>query len=226
MKRMRDGLILAASLLMLVGLAGCDSDSTTPQDPVPPLTEANAVFAAGHLASYVADVYDIFQDAVKSAPDKEVSTENFITGGILGTYTLDFRAADGVTPALSGSAAWVRAYTAEGQQIEVREEPGDEVPLAVCTFDATAFPYDSTDGAESGTVNGEGSLHAGLYNTEFTVEDLELTLADYPPAGALTYTAGEHHVVVEFDGTRYADMTVGATRYTVDLDTGTVVEND
>ncbi len=226
MKRMRDVLFFTAFALALGLLVGCESDSTTPQDEVPPLTEDNAVFAAGYLASYVADAYDIYQDALAKAGDKEVSTETFVEGGISGTYTLDFRAADGTTQAPSGSAAWVRAFTSEGQQIEVRDDPEDEVPLVVCTFDATAFPYDSTPGAESGTVNGGGSMNAGLYTTEFTVEDLELTIADYPPAGALTYTAGEHHVVVTFDGTRYADMTVGENDYTVDLDTGTVVEND
>ncbi len=226
MKRMRDVLYFAAFLLALGAFAGCESDSTTPQDEVPPLSEDNAVFAAGYLASYIADAYDIYQDALAKAGDKEVSTETFLEGGISGTYTLDFRAADGTTQAPSGSAAWVRAFTSEGQGIEVRDDPSDEVPLATCTFDAIAFPYDSTPGNESGTVNGGGSLHAGLYTTEFTVEDLELTIADYPPDGALTYTAGEHHVMVMFDGTRYAAMTVGENNYTVDLDTGTVVLND
>ena len=223
MNRMRDCTFMFAALLILGSLAGCDSDSTTPQDEIPPPSEANAVFVAGHLAAYVADVYDVFQNALKSAGDKEVSTETFTAGGVSGTYTLDFRAADGLTQAPSGSAGWVRAFTSEGQQIEVRNDPGDDVPLAICTFDATAFPYDPTPGAETGTVNGGGSIHAGLYTTEFTVEDVELTMADYPPAGAITYTAGDHHVAVQFDGTRYGALTVGEDHYTVDLDTGETV---
>jgi hypothetical protein len=221
MKRMRDALCFAGFLLVLGMFAGCDSDSTTPQDQVPPLSEDNAVFAAGHIASYIANAYGVFQDAVKSAPDK--STETFATGGISGTYTLNFRAADGTTEVPSGSAGWVRAFTSEGQQIEVRDDPADEVPLAICTFDAIAFPYDPTPGDESGTVNGGGTLHAGLYTTEFTVEDLELNISQYPPSGALTYTAGEHSVTVVFNGTRYAALTVGENHYTVDLDTGAVV---
>ncbi len=53
-----------------------------------------------------------------------------------------------------------------------------------------------------------------------------MSIDDYPPAGALTYTAGEHHVLVTFNGTRYAALTVGESNYTVDLDTGTVVEDN
>jgi hypothetical protein len=223
MNRMRDFSLVFAVLLILGSFAGCESDSTTPQDEVPPPSEANAVFVAGYLASYVSHAYDVFQNALKSAGDKAVSTETFTAGGVSGIYTLDFRAADGTTPAPSGSAEWVHAFTSEGQQIEVRENPGDAVPLAICTFDATAFPYVATPDAETGTVNGGGTLHAGLYTTEFTVEDLELSMADYPPAGAITYTAGDHHVTVQFDGTQYAALTVGENHYTVDLDTGATV---
>jgi hypothetical protein len=225
MNRLRDVALFAAFLLAFGVFVGCESDSTTPQDQVPPLTEENAVFAAGYLASYIAEVYDVYQDGLKKSADKAVSTETFVVGGISGIYTLDFRAADGTTQAPSGSAEWVRAFTSEGQQIEVRNDPDDELPLVTCTFDAIAFPYDNTAGNESGTVNGGGSMHAGLYTTEFTVEDLALTIADYPPEGALTYTAGEHHVMVMFNGTQYAALTVGETDYTVDLDTGEVVEN-
>jgi hypothetical protein len=228
MNRMRSFWCGTALMLVLGAFAGCGSDSTTPQDEVPALTEDNAVFAAGYLASYISNAYGVYQGALKSAADKAVSVETFTEGGIHGDYTLDFRADDGTTPSPSGSAEWLRAYTAAGQQIEVYSEPYDpdadpaQVPLATCTFDAIAFPYDHTDGAESGTVNGGGTLHAGAYTTTFTVDDLELNVDEYPPSGALSYTAGEHLVVVTFDGSSVAGMTVGENHYHVNLNTGVV----
>jgi hypothetical protein len=222
MNRMRSFWCITALMLVLGAFAGCGSDSTTPQDEVPALSEDNARAQAGLLSRFVSQSYIIYHDAIQSAANKVVAVETFTAGGISGAYTLDFRAADGTTPSPSGSAGWVRAYTDVGQQIEVRVNSSAVDPLVTCTFDVHADPYSSA-GDESGTVNGFGTLCTVTGDTTtFTVENLVLNINPYPPDGALTYTAGAHHVSVEFDGDQTAAMTVGANNYTVNLDTGVV----
>ena len=212
-----------ASVLPFV--IGCESDSVTPNDEAPAPTSEDAAYVAGYMGYYFNQAYGVFQDALAKSGDKGIET--FSSGGVSGSYTLDFRTggAEG-SSTTSQSADYCRAYTATGQQVEVRSDPGDENPLAVCTFDVAAYPYDGTPDDEEGTCNGAGTLVAGLNTSTFVINDVVLSMAAYPPSGAFTYVTGAHSVAVTFNGTRYAALTVGEDAYTVDLDTGEVTLNE
>lgn len=200
---------------------GCESDSTAPKDNLPPLSAAGTATIAGQLAFYLNQAYGVYQDALGKS-DKDTQIETFESGGVSGSFTMDFQL--GGSPSPSNVADYVRAYTASGQQIEVRADPADENPLVVCTFDAEAFPYDNTEGSESGTVNGGGTIVSGAYTTTFTLVDAILSMDEYPPSGTMTYDGGANEAEVTFNGTVNAALVVGETDYTVNLDTGDVTE--
>jgi hypothetical protein len=202
-----------------VALVGCESESVAPNDNLPAISPESAAQIAGYVAFYLNEAYGVYQDAFSKAESGE---QSFSAGGVSGGYTLEFRC-DG-SPCESGDADFLRGYTAAGQQIEVRANLSDDLPLVVCTFDAQADDFDGTVGSESGTVFGHGALVAGEYESSFTVEGVFLSLAEYPPGGSLTYLAGDNAVEVTFNGTRYANLVVGETHYLVDLDDGSVDE--
>jgi hypothetical protein len=215
-----------AMVVALLALAGCDSDSTAPKDEVPPISEQAAVEQAGYLAYYVLQSYDVYQDYLTS---KDVYTHTFTTGDVHGSFTLDFRNGGSTgAPCASDdeSCDYVHIYTdtSDGQSVDLYETyPTSDPPLISTTFDIEVYPYDNTLHAENGTINGSGQMQSGVYTSTFTIEEVQLGVGTYPPAGSLTYTSGEHEVAVEFDGTRYATLTIGDTTREVDLDTGELV---
>jgi hypothetical protein len=206
--------LLAAGVLLV--MAGCESDSTAPKDEVPPISQQAAAQQAGYFASAVAQAYGIYQDALHG---KEVIVHDFATGDASGSFTMDFRTGGaGGTPSPSALADYIHIYTDTEQDVRITQ-PGLTIPLAIATFDVVVDPYDAT-APESGTLNGGGRLVSGAYTSTFTVEDLFLNSSTYPPSGALIYTAGDHEVTVEFDGSQFATLTVGSMIYLVNLDTG------
>jgi hypothetical protein len=213
--------LLAAGLLL--ALAGCESDSTAPKDELPAISQEAAAEQAGYFAYALTQAYDIYQDALGG---KEVDIHSFSRGDASGSFTMDFRSGGpGGTPASSGAADYVHIYTDTGQDVRITRS-GQDLPLAVATFDVDVYPYDSTP-PESGTLNGGGNLVSGAYTSTFTVTDLVQDTSTYPPSGALGYSAGDHDVRVVFTGSRMAQLYIGpegsAMLYLVDLDTGDLI---
>jgi hypothetical protein len=209
--------LLAAGILLVV--SGCGSDSTAPKDELPPISQQAAAEQAGYFASAVAQAYDIYQDALHG---KEVIVHDFTTGDASGTFTMDFRSGGpGGTASASGSADYIHIYTDTDQDVRITQA-GLTIPLVIATFDVEVYPYDATP-PESGTVNGAGTLVSGAYTSTFTIGGVFLNVSSYPPSGTLTYSAGGHDVTVEFDGSRFATLTVGAEMWLVNLDTGELV---
>jgi hypothetical protein len=215
-------LSFAGALLMV---AGCSSDSTAPNDDLPPVSQEEAATQAGVLSSLMTQFMGEYYDFLSS---KDIYTHSFgfvPMDDVRGTFTLDFQCDGSPCSKDDEDANYVHIYTDADEAQKVKAYlPGEAMPLATLTFDLEVDPYDNTPGSQNGTINGSGSLAAGEYSSSFVVEDVIMSTADYPPSGSVTYTAGAYEVRVEFDGTSLADLYIGGELYCqVDLDTGDLV---
>jgi hypothetical protein len=210
------------SLLLLVTaawlLGGCSSDSTSPNDNLPPLEKADVAAQSGFLAVAMVDIAPIGATFSGKAEGEYVYT--FMPPDpVQGTVNLLFHdgGPDG-TPSTPAQADWVRATT-----------PAD-APLSVALVEdglpwllAFNLVSDIDRASDTATVGGAGTLVVGNYTAAWTLDGLVVFSDDsgaWPAEGTLTFTNEGITAVVTFDGDHTATVTVDGDVYMLDLNDG------
>lgn len=219
--------LLTAAALPLAG-GGCESDTVAPHDTMPALDQAGVARQTGLVGAGMNVMIDemLGYDAAKNTYTRPIVGDYFA-----GEVVLDYRcggetgqpcAEDGAQTDWVGASGYVEADLADLPDLELR------VDLALA-----ADPFDPVE--ECGTVDGGGTVTAGLYHGTFTVVGVGACAGSYPESGRLTVvgvpSASAKSVDVPpppmasifFDGTRTPPMTVGEGHYLVDLETGAVL---
>ncbi len=107
---------MAIAVAMLGATAGCSSDATAPQDPIPPVSAGDAASQAGLVAYGVAQFGTKLMDP--SAPAKAVQTIPWNGQmGLEGTVYIDYRTGADGAPAASNVATWAHLYTEDGAPV-------------------------------------------------------------------------------------------------------------
>lgn len=228
----RNGRILAVLLLVAaagLGLAGCESDSTAPQDTGPVLTEADVAQQSAVVAAAMSRLGPKIVDFVPTkAKETGVYPYDFPPGGdVRGSVTLEFFSGGaGGTHVPYDQADYGMLYTDPGEVLEV------EIPLSMdfaARFDvALAMSGVIDQSAGTAVIVGTGTFFSGFGSGDFIFSGLEVARSGgHPAAGSLTFTSGSIEVVVVFDGDDTAEILLdGTPTWTCDLETGelTLVE--
>lgn len=210
------GLVLAGALM-----AGCESESVTPNENLPALTEGDAASQAGFLAmaiSTVGNEFAGFEETAKNLYSYTFGEESDIQGTVYFTFLAG--GADG-QQAPYDQADWVHGATGVGEGLTVAAA-GLSAAIAM-TLDMVADPYDPVN--RTATLSGAGTLTAGDYSSGWSIEGVAVSAEGFPGDGTMTFEAGEITVVVHFDGDSEASVTVdGVEIGTIDLSTGVFEE--
>lgn len=212
--------IPAIFLLLMLGaawlLGGCGSDSTAPDDSLPPLSDEDVADQSGFMAVALVQVAPLGLDYGGKAADVGDYTYTFPGGGeVQGTVYLQFRDG-GATgdPVAYGQADWARAYTAGDEPLTI-----DLIEGGIPWILAFELFSDLNRATDSALVNGGGSLVIGDYTATWTVEDLQINGAQqWPASGTLTFTNEGITAVVRFNGTSTVTVEVGESSFDIDLD--------
>ncbi len=209
-------LLLLATAAWL--FAGCSSDSTAPNDNLPPLEKADVAGQAGFLAVAMVDIAPIGATYSGKAEGEYVYT--FAAGDpIQGTVNLFFRdgGASG-SPSTPAQADWASASTPTGAPLSVTLVDGG-LPWLL----SFALVSDIDRVNDTATVDGSGTLVVGNYTAAWTLAGL-VVFSDgsttWPAEGTLTFTNEGITAVVTFDGDHTATVTVDGEVYTLDLNNG------
>jgi len=218
MKMLKNTALLLAVLALAGLLAGCESDSVAPHDPLPELDEGDAATQTGVVAYALTNIapYLNERDSTKEVRTNTFNGEHGLTGQVL----TDFRDGPDGAPAPAGSAAWARLYT--------------EAPVVWATGlgGETAFSLDimATLARDPDTATilagSNGGFVSGDYATSFEMDGIVVhSGGDYPTAGSLTVNSGDHVAVATFNGTNMVTVIVDSMMtYIVNLDTGEATE--
>jgi len=223
---MRSSLTTPFRLILLVTvcllwLAGCESDFTSPQDELPPLSPQETAAQAGYFAGIFGQLYSEIQDAVTEKDQYEHQLDG---PDLAGSFTLaSFDGPTGLSIGLDDPrASFVRIWTDQNQQIEIPSDSGN--PLSSITFDLAVSSYRNTPGEETGTMDGAGVFFAGGYNATFQLMAVDLSRSAYPGTGEILYRAGEQNEIsISFDGTDFATVATVELSYRLNLTTGDLV---
>lgn len=217
--------ILGSALVLMLGgllVTGCDSDSVAPQDQTPEMTEESAANQAALVALAMAEVSP---QLVNFTPSKTVYTYDFagydfVTGSVQIDYRLGGAEGASSTP---GEADWAHLWTV-GENGLVLSSPELE-GLESATYFTADITADIDQMAETATIlaGSGGHIISGVIDSTYEVAGLVVGGTGYPSGGTLTFIGGGHTIVVAFDGTVNAQISLdGATQWVVNLDTGVV----
>lgn len=214
-------LTLVALLALAAMLAGCDSDSTAPQDEIPTLTQDGAAQQAAIVAMAVASAAPEivnYDDAGKEMYSYTFSGAQGITGTVNLEYWLG--GADG-TSATFATGDYARLWTPEPEGITGTISTGGSVTV---TFDIEAEVVQASSTATI-QVGSTGTFVSGDYSGTFDVNNLVVTAAAYPSSGAVVFSSGGHVITITYSGGNTATLSVsGVDTWTVNLDDGTLFE--
>jgi hypothetical protein len=226
---------LVGGLILLLGIclvmAGCESDSVTPNDQLPALTEKGAVQQAALVAVGIAKAGP---ELLKFSGKKDLGiyTYTFPPGGdISGVIMLEyFTGGPGGTHTDWETADYGLLYTTEGEQVTVVLDLEGVEPEFSLTFDLEGPINQAEDSAE---VFGSGNFTSGESSNDFTIDEedpiLLEELSSYPDGGTFMYVVDSISVAVVYDGDVTADVFISEAPepgYSINLDTGivTVIE--
>lgn len=214
-------LTLMAVLALGLLLAGCDSDSTAPQDEVPALTQDGAAQQAAIVAMAVASATP--EIVTYNNATKEMYSYTF-TGaqGITGIVNLEYwiGGADG-TSATFATGDYAHLWTPNAEGITGTISTGGSITV---TFDIEAEVVQATSTATI-QVGSTGTFETGDYNGSFELNNLVVTGAAYPSSGTVVFTSGGHVITITYSGGSTATLSVSGTdSWTVNLDDGTLTE--
>jgi len=210
------GLVLAGALM-----AGCDSESVTPNDQLPVLSQSDAASQAGFLAmaiSTVGNEFAGFEETAKNLYSYTFAAESSIQGVVYFTFLAG--GADG-QQAPYDQADWAHVATGMGEALTIAI---GELPAAIAmTMDMVADPYDPVN--RTATLSGAGTLTAGENSSVWSIDAVAVDADGFPGDGTMTFEAGDITVVVHFDGDSEASVTVdGVEIGTIDLGSGVFEE--
>lgn len=222
---------LACVLLLGFGLlmAGCESDPVAPQDGAPELTEQEAAQRASLVAVSVAKIGPEILKArslKKSADELGVYPYTFPEGGdVSGTVIMEYftGGAEG-THSTWNDADYGLLFTEVGEVVDVA------VPLPMAPEVTVAFAIDfNLSGpinrlADNAVVSGTGRFIVGSWIEDYTLTSVVVTgINDYPSGGTIEYVSGSHALLVTYDGSDTAMVSVnGVDLYSIDLDTAQI----
>ncbi len=207
-------------LLMLLAmgwlLTGCESDSTAPDDPLPPVTAEDVAGQSGYLATAMVEVAPLALQYSGKADETDGRYDYVFAPGdpVQGTVELSF-ALDGV-PSGWDVADYGRAWTAEGAPLTIQPVADGVVWELVFTLES-----DIDQGTDTAVVAGDGVLLVGDYEGAFTVTGYAIAEAgEWPSDGELVFNSADHTATVTFEGDSTATVTVGEDSWELDLETG------
>lgn len=219
-------LLMAGGLL----LGGCESDSVTPNDDVPELTELQAAQVAGRIASGIAKVGPelLKFDGPKSGNKVlGVYPYEFPSGGdITGTIVLEyFEGGAGGTHSNWDDADYGLIYTPGSTVVTAAIDlGGTEALLFEISFNLHG---DINQTADTAAVLGGGTLAIGSFINSFSIPDDEPVVlsgvSSYPHGGMVIVNVDGVDLLVIYDGDHTAGVSVGGViSYLIDLDNGEV----
>ncbi len=216
---------LTTTLLLLLAmgwlLTGCESDSTAPDDELPPVTAEDVASQSGYLAQAMLEVAPLAleYDGSKADETDGLYTYTFAASDpVQGTVLLYFEQ-DG-SPSGHAAADFARLWTGEDAALTIQPIAGG-VPWVL------SFTLESAidQGAGTATVSGSGELLVGDYLATWSVDGYAISDGgQWPAAGTLTFTNEGQTATVTFDGDETATVTVGEDTWTLNLQTGTLTE--
>lgn len=209
--------ILAVAGLAL--LAGCDSDPVAPQDDLPVLTEEEAAFQSAAVALTWATISHMAIDN-PGVGAKTASAYPVTGAGFSGDVWIDWRTLEGGEDATWDTAGWVRVFTETGAPVVYTTSLGGTTEFNLDV--ASNIVRDPT----TGVINGGGSMVSGDYTLSYGITNLTVEEGEpYPLEGSIAVATQGHSVMIQFDGSRYAILTVNVNTqeyWEVDLETGDV----
>ena len=216
--------VLVLPILMVLGLiAGCESDSVTPNDPLPTLTEEDAAWQSGVLAVIIAKAAPQliqFTDPSKAVYEYSFTGFDAITGSVM----LDFRTGgSGGTPATPSGADFCHLYTEDGESVVFTTDAGGSLSVTL-DISSSLDQAANTATIQSGS---SGTFSTGDYSGTFAFDDLVVSESSLTPAsGGIVVTSGGFAISVVFDGGTTATVTAGTTVWIVNLNTGVLTLSD
>jgi len=208
-------------MLLLAGwlLAGCSSEETAPNDPLPELTDEDVAHQSGYMAMALVEMAPVsleFSGKADASDGRYLYT--FIDDEIQGEVQLYFEQND--APSGYDVADFAQAWT------------GDEAPLLLYPIEGgiawlLAFSLESIidQGAGTAVIGGAGSLILGNYEALFTVVGLAIERGgDWPAGGYMTFTNEGIPATVTFDGDSTAIVSIGELSWILNLSNGTLTE--
>ncbi len=223
------GILFLPILVLVCGLLinGCESDSVAPHDELPQLTEKEAAQQAALVAVGIAKVGPEllkFDGPKSGGKDLGIYPYTFPEGGdVTGSIVLEyFTGGAGGTHSLWDAADYGLLYTPEAEVLTIAMDLGGGlVPIFELSFDLHG---DINQTADTATVSGIGTFTTGDDSSDFTLTDVVLTdVSSYPTSGTMGFLVDDIDLVVTYDGSQYATVTVlGGDTYEIDLDTGIV----
>jgi hypothetical protein len=209
-------------VLGLVLVAGCESDSVSPNDEVPALTEENAAYQAAMVAMALGE---LGPQMVNFSPAKNVYTYDFEGYEYVdGEVEMDFRLVgpEGA-PATPSQADWVGLQTLGENGLTLTYE-GFEGSAMFLTANLQATLDHDADTATVIAPSG-GTLVAGEYPGTYDIDGVVVGSSGHPTAGTITFTGGEHTIEVEFNGTAIVPVSVNdVVTWELNLDNGELVD--
>ncbi len=216
-------LTITLMLLLAMGwlLTGCESDSTAPEDELPPVTAEDVANQSGYLAQALIEVAPLALEYDGSKADESDGrySYTFAPGDpVQGTVELLFEQ-DG-SPSGYSVADHARAWTADGAPIEIQPVPDGVIWELVFTLESAI-----DQGAGTATVSGSGELEVGDYLATWSVTGYAISDGgQWPAAGTMTFTNEGQTATVTFDGDETATVVVGDDTWVLNLQTGTLTE--
>lgn len=220
MRRSAGFLVLMLSATGL--LVGCSSDSTAPNESLPPLSKDAVAGQTGFLTVAMIQVAPLALNfSGKAAADGQY-VFTFAPGDpVQGSVHLEFRLGGAAGSLVEYSMAdWARVFTAEGEPLLVELIEGG-IPW-ILNFDLINVIDRDPDTA---TIGGAGSLLIGNYVAIWLVDGLlvySTETSEWPGGGTLTFANGGHTAVVTFDGDHLVTIDVGGELYDLNLNSGAV----
>lgn len=220
---MRKSLYLTLALVAAVAmLAGCDSDSTTPNDELPALTNEDVATQTGYVTTALTE--NMLEIVFAPSSSKDLGEYDYTfdpATGIVGTVHSEFRT-DGPTGDLTDydSAGWCRVYTTDDLVLTV------EALVEGFESDVTwtlGFNLTATIAGNTATISGTGALGLGDFTPTFTVDEVVvLDGNDLPQSGTLTFVNSGITATVTFDGGNLVTLTIGTASWQLNVDEGTI----
>jgi hypothetical protein len=208
-------------------LGACSSDSTAPDDSLPPLSNKDVASQAGYLSAAIVEVapLSLTYQGVKAA-DGEDHYDFPEDGMVQGRVHLEFRDG-GAEGDLSDFdvADWAKAWTAAGEPLIINLVDYDEAVPLLLSF-MLESDLDQESDPRTAVVNGGGQLVVGDYLATWTVDDLVVFDQEpyWPQSGSISFTSGGITATVTFNGTSIATVTVGDLTFDINLATGALIE--